>query len=225
MKFTYFGHASFSVTIMNKHLLFDPFISPNELAKDINLDTIAADYILISHGHGDHIADVVRIARRTGATVIGGVEVINWLKGKGAENVHEMNFGSYNFEFGKVSFVPAAHSSSMPDGSYGGNAGGFVISSQEGNFYYSGDTSLTMEMKLIPHYAQLNFAVLPIGGNYTMDASDALKAADMIDCKKIIGVHYNTFPPISIDINNAKSLFGMADKELLLPSIGETLYL
>lgn len=225
MKFTYFGHASFSVTIMNKHLLFDPFISPNELAKDINLDAIAADYILISHGHGDHIADVVRIARRTGATVIGGVEVINWLKGKGAEKVHEMNFGSCKFEFGKVSFVPAMHSSSMPDGSYGGNPGGFVISSQDGNFYYSGDTSLTMEMKLIPHYAQLDFAVLPIGGNYTMDASDAVKAADMIDCKKIIGVHYNTFPPISIDINNAKSLFGMADKELLLPSIGETLYL
>ena len=225
MKLTYFGHASFSVELMGVTLLFDPFISPNELAKDIDLDNISADYILVSHGHGDHIADVVRIARRTGATVIGGVEVVNWLKGKGAEKVHEMNFGSYNFKFGKVSFVPAMHSSSMPDGSYGGNPGGFVISSQDGNFYYSGDTSLTMEMKLIPHYAQLDFAVLPIGGNYTMDASDAVKAADMIDCKKIIGVHYNTFPPISIDINNAKSLFGMADKELLLPSIGETLYL
>lgn len=223
MKLTYFGHASFSVEIAGKTLLFDPFISPNPLAAEIDINTIKADYILVSHGHVDHIADVVVIAKRTEAKVIAGVEVINWLTAKGVENTHEMNFGSYDFEFGRLSFVPAAHSSSMPDGTYGGNPGGFVLATNEGNFYYSGDSSLTMEMQLIPHYARLDFAVLPIGGNYTMDVKDAVVAAQMIHCDRIVGVHYNTFPPISIDIEEAKSLFKMAQKELLLPTIGESL--
>lgn len=223
MILTYYGHASFSVEVAGKKLLFDPFISPNASAAHIDIDTLRADYILVSHGHGDHIADVVSIAQRTGAMVIGGVEVINWLNAKGLKNTHEMNFGSCSFDFGRLSFVPAAHSSSMPDGSYGGNPGGFVVATNEGNFYYSGDTSLTMEMQLIPHYARLDFAVLPIGGNYTMDAKDAVVAAQMIQCDTIVGVHYNTFPPISIDIEDAKSLFRMAQKELLLPTIGESL--
>jgi len=223
MKFTYYGHASFSVEIAGKTLLFDPFISPNPLASEIDINAIRADYILVSHGHGDHVADVVSIAKRSGAKLIGGVEVVSWLRSQGVDNSHEMNFGSYDFEFGRLSFVPAAHSSSLPDGSYGGNPGGFVVASNEGNFYYSGDTSLTMEMQLIPHYAHLDFAVLPIGGNYTMDAKDAVVAAQMIHCDRVVGVHYNTFPPISIDIEEAKSLFKMAQKELLLPTIGESL--
>lgn len=223
MKFTFYGHASFAVEIAGKTLLFDPFISPNPAASAIDIQLLAADYIFVSHGHGDHVADVVAIAQRTGAMVVGGVEVVNWLKAQGAPLIHEMNFGSHTFDFGRVSFVPAAHSSSMPDGSYGGNPGGFVIRTNEGSFYYAGDTSLSIEMQLIPHYATLDFAVLPIGGNYTMDAHDALVAAQMIRCTKIIGVHYNTFPPISIDIEGAKSLFVMANKELLLPAIGESL--
>lgn len=223
MKFTYYGHASFSVEIAGKTLLFDPFISPNPLTSKIDINAIRADYILVSHGHGDHVADVVSIAKRSGAKLIGGVEVVSWLRRQGVDNSHEMNFGSYDFEFGRLSFVPAAHSSSLPDGSYGGNPGGFVVASNEGNFYYSGDTSLTMEMQLIPHYAHLDFAVLPIGGNYTMDAKDAVVAAQMIHCDRVVGVHYNTFPPISIDIEEAKSLFKMAQKELLLPTIGESL--
>jgi len=223
MKFTYYGHACFAVELAGKHLLFDPFITPNPLAQHIDVDTIPADYIFISHGHGDHIADVVRIAQRTNATLIGGVEVLQWFKQKGLNKLHEMNFGTAYFDFAAVSFVPAAHSSSMPDGSYGGQPGGFVISCSDAQFYYAGDTSLSMEMQLIPHYAQLDFAVLPIGGNYTMNAKDALKCAQMIDCNKIIGVHYNTFKPIEIDLAAAKSLFRMAEKELLLPTIGETL--
>lgn len=223
MKFTFYGHSSFNINVSGKNLLFDPYISYNPLAKDIDINKLEADYILVSHGHGDHIADVAAIAKNTGATVIGCVEVIHWLKKQGVEKVHEMNFGSANFDFGRVSFVPAAHSSAMPDGSYGGNPGGFVLATKEGNFYYSGDTSLTMEMQLIPHYAKLDFAVLPIGGNYTMDAKDAVKAAEMIQCDIVIGVHYNTFPPIAIDIEETKSLFAMAEKELLLPEIGESL--
>jgi L-ascorbate metabolism protein UlaG (beta-lactamase superfamily) len=223
MKLTYYGHASFSIELGGRKLLFDPFISPNALAKNIDITTIDAHYILVSHGHADHIADVVSIAQRTGALVIGGIEVVNWLKEKGVANIHEMNFGSFDFDFGRLSFVPATHSSSMPDGSYGGNPGGFVVSSPEGSFYYSGDSSLTTEMQLISHYAKVDFAVLPIGGNYTMDAKDAVKAAEMIGCDRIVGVHYNTFPPIQIDTDWAKSLFRMAQKDLLLPLIGESL--
>lgn len=221
MNFNYYGQSCFSVELMGKILLFDPFISPNPLASNININEVKADYIFVSHGHEDHVADLMHIALNTGAKVIGAVEVIAWFKNKGLKNTHEMNFGSFNFEFGKVSFVPALHSSSMPDGTYGGNPGGFVISSTEKSFYYSGDTCLTNDMQLIPHYAQLNFAVLPIGGNYTMDVDDAIIASNMIQCSKIIGVHYNTFSVITIDVDKAKSKFADANKELILPSVGE----
>jgi L-ascorbate metabolism protein UlaG (beta-lactamase superfamily) len=221
MQFTYYGHSCFAVNVGGKKLLFDPFISANSLAQHIDIQSIRADYILVSHGHGDHIADVVAIADNTGATVIGAFEVVNWLANKGVKKTHGMNFGSYGFDFGRLSFVPAWHSSSMPDGSYGGNPGGFVVVSADGNFYYSGDTALMMDMQLIPHYAQLDFAVLPIGGNFTMDATDAVKAAGFIKCDKIVGVHYNTFPPVVVDVNKVKDIFKMADKELVLPAIGE----
>lgn len=224
MKLTYYGHASFGVEVGGKHLLFDPFITPNDKAKHIDIKQIKSDYILVTHGHGDHIADVVAIAEHTGATVIGTPEVLNWLKKKGdLKHTHEMNFGSADFEFGRVSFVPATHSSGLPDGSYGGNPGGYVIASAGGNFYFAGDTALTMDMQLIPHYAKVDFAVLPIGGNYTMDAKDAVKASDFIGCNKIVGVHYDTFPVITIDKEQAKTLFRMAEKELLLPDIGESI--
>jgi L-ascorbate metabolism protein UlaG (beta-lactamase superfamily) len=223
MKLTYYGHASFAVTINGKHILFDPYISPNSQAASINIDTLPADYILLSHGHGDHVADVAAIAKRTGAKLVGAAEVMGWFQQQGLDNVHPMNYGSFEFDFGRVSFVPAWHSSGMPDGSYGGNPGGFVIRSSEGNFYYSGDTCLMLDMQLVPHYARLDYAILPIGGNYTMDAEDAVKASDFIQCSKIVGVHYNTFPPIVIDTAKAKELFRLADKELILPAIGETI--
>ena len=223
MKFTYYGHATFGVEAGGKKLLFDPFITPNGLAKHIDINTVEADYILLSHGHGDHVADVVTIAQRTGATVIGMVEVTHWFKNKGIEKVHGMNYGPFNFEFGRVNLVPAWHSSSMPDGSYGGNPAGFVIQAKEGNFYYAGDTCLMLDMQLIPHYAKLDFAVLPIGGNYTMDARDAEKAATFVQCNKVIGVHYDSFPPIKIDKDEAVQLFKAGGKELLLPAIGETI--
>jgi L-ascorbate metabolism protein UlaG (beta-lactamase superfamily) len=224
MKFTYYGHACFGIETGGKKMLFDPFITGNELAKDIDVSKIEADYILVSHGHGDHVDDLVSIAKRTGAVVVGAYEITNWAGEQGVKNVHAMNFGSATFDFGKLHFVPAHHSSSLPDGTYGGNPGGFVVHGDK-KFYYAGDTGLMMDMQLIPRYAKLDFAILPIGGNYTMDADDAILAAEFIQCDKIIGVHFDTFDPIRIDREKAKEKFKEAGKELILPEIGQTIKL
>ena len=223
MNLTYYGQSCFAVKIKGKTLLFDPFITPNELARQIDINSIPADFILISHGHNDHIADCVPIAKRTGAKVIGSWEVYEWLNRQGLHNTHPMNTGgSWRFEEFTVKCTVAQHSSSFPDGSYAGNPMGFVITSEEGNFYYSGDTALTMDMQLIPSWAKLNFAVLPIGDNFTMDAADAAKAAEWIECADIVGVHYDTFGFIEIDHKKARETFSSAGVTLHLIKIGDT---
>ena len=227
MNLTFYGHACFSVEIQGKKILFDPFISGNELAKNIDISKIEADYILISHGHQDHILDVEAIAKRTGAKLVSNYEIINWFAAKGLENGHPMNHGGkWKFDFGTVRYVNAVHTSSMPDGSYGGNPGGFVIESEEGNFYYSGDTALTYDMKLIPlTCAKIDFCVFPIGDNFTMGFNDAVSAAEFVNCERVIGVHYDTFGFIKIDKEKAKKEFNRNGKELILPTIGETISL
>ena len=226
MKFTYYGHACFAVEAGGKSLLFDPFISPNPLAKDIDLKKISADFILVSHGHGDHVADVVEIAKRTEAKVIAPFETGSWFETKGVKNVQSMNHGgATKTDFGRVKLTAAIHSSSMPDGSYGGNPCGFVIETRDGNFYYSGDTALTYDMKLIGEQTRLDFAILPIGDFYTMGIDDALRAAEFVGTTRIVGVHYDTFPPITIDHEAAQKAARAAGKELLLPKIGETISL
>jgi L-ascorbate metabolism protein UlaG (beta-lactamase superfamily) len=223
MKVTYYGHSCFSVAVGGKQLLFDPFISPNPMAKAIDVKKIPADYILVSHGHEDHMADAVEIAKRTGAMVIANYEVATWLNKNGAPKVHPMNHGGdFGFDFGRVKFVNAIHSSTLPDGSGGGNPGGFVVESQDGNFYFSGDTALTMDMKLIGEFTKLKFAALCIGSNFTMGIDDAIRAADFIRCNEILGVHYDTFPPIKIDHAQALEKFKAAGKKLHLLPIGGT---
>lgn len=224
MNITYFGHSCFAVEVNGKTLLFDPFISPNELAKSINIDNVKADYILISHGHEDHIADAVSIAKRTGAKVISCWEIHTWLNKQGVTNTHPMNVGGkWLFDFGKVKCVAAVHSSSLPDGTYGGDPMGFIIESSQGNFYYAGDTALTYDMKLIGEYRKLNFSFLPIGDNFTMGIDNAIIASDYIKCNKVIGMHYDTFEFIKIDHSEAKNKFQLSGKELTLLSIGQTL--
>jgi L-ascorbate metabolism protein UlaG (beta-lactamase superfamily) len=226
MKLTYYGHSCFLVDVQGKKILFDPFVSHNELAKHIDINTIEADYIFVSHGHEDHIADCATIAQRTNATVVGSWEVANWIGKKGVAKTHPMNMGGkWKFDFGVVKCVVAQHSSMLPDGSYGGNPMGFIFSTAEGNFYYSGDTALTLDMQLIPSWVDLNFAVLPIGDNFTMDVDDAINASVFIQCDTIIGVHYNTFGYIKIDSAEAIERFDNAGKKLLLPGIGKTLEL
>ena len=227
MNVTYYGHSCFSVTIEEKILLFDPFITPNQLANTIiDVDAIKADFILLSHGHHDHIADCVRIATQTGAKVVCNVEIEEWLIKQGVSNIHPISAGGkWNFGVFTAKCTAAQHSSGLPDGSYGGNPMGFIIISGEGNFYYSGDTALTMDMQLIPKWAKLNFAVLPIGDNFTMDAADAAACAEMIQCKTIVGVHYDTFGYIKIDPVAATKIFDDAGVDLKLVKIGDRIEL
>jgi L-ascorbate metabolism protein UlaG (beta-lactamase superfamily) len=221
MKFTYYGHSCFGLEVAGRSLLFDPFITPNPQAAGMDVNALRADYILVSHGHEDHLADAVGVAKRTGATVIANYEVATWLGKKGAPKVHPLNHGgACPLEFGRVKLVNAIHSSTLPDGACGGTAGGFVVESAGGNFYYSGDTALTMDMKLIGDSTRLTFAALCIGGNFTMDAEDAAKAACFVDCQEIVGVHYDTFPPIKIDHEAARKTFQAAGKILHLLKIG-----
>jgi L-ascorbate metabolism protein UlaG (beta-lactamase superfamily) len=222
MNCTYYGHSCFSLEIKGKKLLFDPFISPNELASSVDVNTLEADYILVSHGHADHIADCVSIAKRTGALVICNWEIYEWLGKQGLEHIHPMNTGGKKtFDGFTVKCVAAQHSSSLPDGSYGGNPMGFVISADK-NIFYSGDTALTLDMQLVPQGAPISYAILPIGDNFTMGYEDAARAAHMIQCGTVIGVHYNTFPYIQIDTIRAKDHFSKNGLTLLLPHIGET---
>jgi len=221
MKLTYFGHSCFAVETCGNSLLFDPFIRANELARGIDPGEISADFIFLSHGHFDHVSDAVEIAKRTGAKVVGAFEVVTWIEKQGVATVHPMNHGgAHAFEFGRVKFVSALHSSVMPDGSYGGNPGGFVVESGEGAFYYAGDTALTLDMQLIADEFDLRFAVLPIGDNFTMGARDAARAAGFVKCRDVVGVHYDTFPPIRIDKSAAAAEFERTDVRLHLPAIG-----
>ncbi|MFZ4775760.1 MAG: metal-dependent hydrolase [Terrimicrobiaceae bacterium] len=224
MKYTYFGHSCFLVESNGFKLLFDPFITPNPLANGVRMSEIQADLILLSHGHADHLADVVVLAKQTGAPVVCNWEISTWLEHQGLTNLVAMNHGgSKRFDFGRVKMTSAIHSSTLPDGTPGGNPGGFVVEFSDGAFYYSGDTALTMDMKLIPGEFTIQFAVLPIGDNFTMGASDAAKAAGFVDTNIVVGVHYNTFPPIEIVKEDAVATFEKAGMTLLLPAIGETI--
>jgi L-ascorbate metabolism protein UlaG (beta-lactamase superfamily) len=225
MKFIYYGQSAFELQAGGKTLLFDPFISPNEMAKNIDVNSLKPDYILLSHGHGDHMADLFTIEKNSGATVICIADIAGWLDTKGLKNVHGMNIGGgFNFDFGRVKMVNAIHSSSMPDGSYGGNPAGFVIYVDGKKIYFAGDTALTYDMKLLAD-ENLDWAILPIGDNYTMGIDDAIKASGFINCKNVIGVHYDTFPAIQIDKAEAAKKFADAGVNLRLPGIGESLEL
>ena len=216
---TYYGHSCFSVEVSGKTLLFDPFITPNPLAASVDYANLRPDYILISHGHFDHVADVEAIARLSGATLVGSYDLLQWFGGKGLEKIHPMNSGgSWSFDFGRVTFTSAIHSSSMPDGTYGGQPGGFRVETSEGAFYYSGDTALTHDLKLVAAHGPLRFAALCIGDNFTMGVTDAVTAAGWLGCREILGVHYDTFPSIAIDHGSAVEAFSKQGCNLhLLP--------
>jgi L-ascorbate metabolism protein UlaG (beta-lactamase superfamily) len=223
MKITFYGHASLGLEIGGKNIIVDPYISPNPKAAHIDVNDLKADYILLTHAHGDHIADVETIAKNTNATIVSNAEIAGHYEQKGLKT-HPMNHGgSWNFDFGKVKFVQAIHSSSFPDGSYGGNPGGFVIEGEHKNIYIAGDTALTFDMQLIPLRTSLDLAILPIGNNFTMDVEDAIIASDFVECDKILGYHFDTFGYIEIDHQEAVKKFSDAGKELMLLEIGASI--
>ena len=225
MKITFYGHASLGIEVGGKNIIVDPYISPNPKASHIDINTLKADYILLTHAHGDHIADVEAIARNTKATIVSNAEIAGYFANKGFET-HPMNHGgSWNFDFGKVKFVNAIHSSSFPDGSFGGNPGGFVIEGEHKNIYIAGDTALTFDMQLIPLRTSLDLAILPIGDNFTMDVEDAIIASDFVECDKILGYHFDTFGYIEIDHKEAVKKFFDAGKDLMLLEIGASIEL
>ena len=225
MKITFLGHASLQINIGDITILVDPFISGNPKAAHIDLDALKADYILLTHAHQDHVLDVEAIANRTEAVIVSNYEIVSHYQNKGLEG-HPMNHGgNWDFEFGKLKYVNAIHTSSFPDGSYGGQPGGFVIEGEHKNIYIAGDTALTYDMKLIPLQTKLDLAILPIGDNFTMGIDDALIAADFVACDKILGYHFDTFGYIEIDHESAKRKFFENNKDLMLLEIGDSIEL
>lgn len=222
---TYYGHSCFLLRVSGKTLLFDPFITPNPLAKEIKTGDIQADYILISHGHEDHVADVYDIAKRSSSVLISNFEITSWFNKKGLEKYHPMNIGgSWTFDFGRVTMVSALHSSSLPDGTYGGTAAGFVLEVDQKTIYFAGDTALSAEMSLLKRY-HIDFAFLPLGDNFTMGPEEALLATEHIGCKNVIGMHYDTFGFIKIDHIKTRALFEKKAVNLHLLNIGSTIQL
>ena len=226
MEISYLGHSCFTLSNEQGSLLIDPFISGNPLAGNVSIAELQPDYILLSHGHQDHVLDVETIYGQSNATIIANFEVATWFQNRGLERVTPMNQGGHiKLDFAGVKLVNAVHSSSMPDGSYGGNPVGFVIEMDNQNLYYAGDTALHQDMKQIKDQYTINIALLPIGGHFTMGLEDALKAADYVGCQRVLGMHYDTFPPITIDHQASKNLADSQGKELILMQIGSSIKL
>ena len=227
MEITFLGHAGLHIKTKTHQFIVDPFISGNPSASHISLASLKADYILITHAHQDHILDVEEIAgHNPNAKLISNYEVMQWFGAKGLEG-HPLNHGGkIVLDFGTVKYMNAIHSSIFPDGTYGGNPGGFVLTTNEKTIYIAGDTALTLDMKLIPMSCpKLDLAILPIGDNFTMGYEDAAMASDFVECDTILGYHYDTFPPIVLDKTMAQNYFETRNKKLLLPKIGETIKL
>lgn len=193
------GHSAWQLETGDFRVLIDPFLSDNPVAC-VAADSLEPTHILVSHGHGDHVGDTVELAVRTGATVVANHEICEWLTAKGVKNLHPMNLGGgHDFPFGRVKMTIAHHSSMLPDGSDGGCPGGFLLRLSDGRkIYYAGDTALFYDMLLIGQVG-LDIAILPIGDNYTMGPSDALRAVELLRPKLVLPCHYNTWPPIAQD--------------------------
>jgi len=222
---TWYGHATFGIDMDGTKIVVDPFLKPNNPVAPITAQELAADFILVTHGHGDHVADLVTLAKRTGAQVISNYEIATWLDKHGVQNAHGMNTGGgYTFPFGRVKLTIAHHSSVLPDGTYAGNPYGFLINFNDGHdLYIAGDTALTYDMKLIGDLGGVDVAILPIGDNYTMGPDDAVIAAQWVKAKHVIPCHYNTFPVIEVDAQAfAKKLMRETGIDCTVLTVGES---
>ena len=235
MEIKFHGHSCFELSDGDTTVLVDPFLKPNNPAAVHTAEEVEPTHIAISHGHADHMADAVPVAKRTGAHCVAIVELANWLEGQGVENVSDPNFGgTVEFDWGHVSLVPAWHTNTLPgseevpfSAEHGiaiGPAAGLVIKLGETTVYHAGDTCLFSDMKLIAQRSDIDVACLPIGGHYTMDRRDAAVAAEFVGAASVIPMHYDTFPAIETDAEAFKAEVesGTASKAVLLKP-GETL--
>ncbi|WP_417391145.1 metal-dependent hydrolase [Gimesia sp.] len=212
-KITWLGHSSFQIETAGKTILLDPFFTGNPSAI-LEAATVEADAIIVSHGHGDHVGDTVDIAKRTGALVIANFEIIEWMGKQGIENVHPQHIGgTHQYDFGTVKLTIAHHGSMLPDGSNGGSPCGILLKLDGGTIYFAADTGLFYDMKLIGEEG-VDLAILPIGDNFTMGPADSVKATKLIQPKRVLPMHYNTWPLIEQDASAwADQIRGQTDAE------------
>lgn len=225
---TYYGHATVAFAFDGIHVVVDPFFAPGNPVATVGVGAIKADFILQTHAHGDHIGDTAALAQRTGATVICVPEIAGWLGKQGVRKTHGMNTGgAHTFPFGRAKLTIAHHSSGLPDGSYGGNPIGFLINFNSGHdVYIAGDTALTYDMRLIGEAGGVDLALLPIGDNFTMGPEDAVTAAQWVQAKHVVPVHYNTWPVIAQDgAAFAERLRRVAEIDCTVMQPGDTLEL
>ncbi|HOF27971.1 MAG TPA: metal-dependent hydrolase [Anaerolineaceae bacterium] len=223
--FIWYGHAAFGLTIGDDRILIDPFLTGNPAAT-VKAAELDADYILITHGHGDHIGDTLPIAMRTKALCISNFEICSWLSAKGVDTHAQHIGGGHSFPFGHLKLTPALHGSALPDGSYGGNPVGFLLTTPDGKkIYIAGDTGLFGDMQLIGDEG-IDLAALPIGDNYTMGPEDALKAVKLLRPRRVVPVHYNTWDLIAQDPRAWKTrVEAETEAEVVILKPGESLVL
>ncbi|WP_185868322.1 metal-dependent hydrolase [Blattabacterium cuenoti] len=222
MKVIYLTHSTCIIQIHEKNLLIDPFLYENSSFDKRSLNTYMdmyspIHYILITHAHYDHVCDVEFFSKKyPNALIIANYEISNFYSKKGI-NTYGINYGSFiPFSFGKLKYTWACHSSVFNNGIYGGNPGGFLLHTEEGNLYISGDTSITWEMNLFPIFGKIDLSILPIGGRYTMDIEEAIQASNLLKCERVLGVHYNTFNEIKIHKEKSVKDFMENKKDLIL---------
>lgn len=199
VKLTWYGHAALGLDVDGHNLVVDPYFTGNPAAST-SAEKIAPEYILVSHGHGDHIGDTLAIARRSGAEVISNAEIVDWLEGKGLKKLNAQHIGGgVHYPFGYLKLTNALHGSGLPDGANGGNPAGFLLTTPDGKkIYMAGDTGLFGDMRLIGEEG-IDLAVIPIGDKYTMGPADALRAVKMLQPRHVIPIHYNTYDLLTQD--------------------------
>ena len=225
MKLRYFSHSAFQLTTSGgKKILIDPFLSNNPTSP-VKAKDVSADYIILTHAHGDHIGDSFEIAKRCNSTFICVNELANYCQSKGFK-AHNMHIGGgHNFDFGRVKFTIAHHGSLTPDNHYAGEPAGVIVSSDGKTIYHTGDTGLFYDMKLIGEMNQIDYMLLPIGDNFTMGINDAAKAVELVSPKIAIPMHYNTFPVITADPYEFKKLVEGKGLKSLVLNFGEEINL
>jgi len=225
MRLKYFSHSAFQITTdAGKKILIDPFLDGNPTSPVKSKD-VDADFIILTHGHGDHIGDSFSIAKRCGSLFICCNELANYCSSKGF-NAHNMHIGgSHNFEFGRVKFTIAHHGSMTSDNYYAGEASGVILSIDGKNLYHTGDTGLFYDMKLIGEMTPLDYMLLPIGDNFTMGITDAVKAVELANPKTAIPMHYNTFPVINSDPEEFKKRVEALGKKAIVLKFGQEILL